>query len=86
MAGIRTWNSLGRAVYVFDVEQTEGKDLPALTEVQGDVNGYRERLVKFVESQKVTLGSPRLSGRLPALYSIFSGLRPWQLIVGEDNR
>ncbi|HEY8671671.1 MAG TPA: ArdC family protein, partial [Terriglobales bacterium] len=44
-----------RAVYVFDVTQTEGKDLPALTEVQGDVSGYRERLVKFVESQKVTL-------------------------------
>jgi N-terminal domain of anti-restriction factor ArdC len=44
-----------RAVYVFDVTQTEGKDLPVLTEVQGDVSGYRERLVKFVESQKVTL-------------------------------
>ena len=97
MAGIRTWNSLGRfvkrgekgililapmigrkkpdgaaesiadakestaqlygfrAVYVFDVSQTEGKDLPALTEVQGDVSGYRERVVKFVESQNVTL-------------------------------
>jgi len=40
-------------VYVFDVSQ--GKDLPALTEVQGDVGGYRERLVKFVESQNVTL-------------------------------
>ncbi len=40
-------------MYVFDVSQ--GKDLPALTEVQGDVGGYRERLVKFVESQNVTL-------------------------------
>ena len=30
-----------RAVYVFDVSQTEGKDLPALTEVKGDVSGYR---------------------------------------------
>src|SRR5215467_14229395 len=79
VAGIRTWNSLGRfvkrgekgililapmigrkptdsvsgsttdakeiasqlygfrAVYVFDVSQTKGKDLPALTDVQGDV-------------------------------------------------
>src|SRR5256884_9880469 len=97
VAGIRTWNSLGRfvkrgekgililapmigrkktdsatestadakettaqlygfrAVYVFDVSQTEWKDFPALTEVQGDVSGYRERLVKFVESQNVTL-------------------------------
>ena len=40
-----------RAVYVFDISQTEGKDLPTLTEVQGDVSGYRERLVKFVESR-----------------------------------
>ena len=44
-----------RAVYVFDVSQTEGKDLPALTEVNGDVRGYRERLFKFVESQRVEL-------------------------------
>ena len=34
-----------RAVYVFDVTQTEGKELPTLTEVQGNVSGYRERLV-----------------------------------------
>ena len=44
-----------RAVYVFDVAQTEGKDLPALTEVNGDVSGYRERLFKFVEAQSVEL-------------------------------
>jgi hypothetical protein len=97
VAGLRTWNSLGRfvkrgekgililapmigrkkadsaaeatedakqsqaqlygfrAVYVFDISQTEGKDLPTLTEVQGDASGYRERLVKFVESQSITL-------------------------------
>ncbi len=97
VAGLRTWNSLGRfvkrgekgililapmigrkkadsateatedakqaqaqlygfrAVYVFDINQTEGKELPTLTEVQGDVSGYRERLVKFVESQGITL-------------------------------
>jgi antirestriction protein ArdC len=98
VAGVRTWNSLGRfvrrgekgililaplvgrklrpaeettgggdekttqaqlygfrAVYVFDISQTEGKDLPALTEVQGNVSGYRERLVKFVEAQSIEL-------------------------------
>jgi hypothetical protein len=44
-----------RAVYVFDISQTEGKDLPALTEVQGDVSAYRERLVKFVEAQSIEL-------------------------------
>jgi hypothetical protein len=98
IAGIRTWNSLGRfvkpgekgililapmvgnkrkkdenaeqtedakksqltlcgfrGVYVFDISQTTGRDLPALTEVQGDVSGYSERLAKFVETQGIEL-------------------------------
>ena len=97
VAGIRTWNSLGRfvkrsekgifilapmighkrgreeevseeehdsqqpriygfrAVYVFDISQTQGKELPTLTEVSGDVSGYRERLFRFVESQNLEL-------------------------------
>ena len=98
VAGIRTWNSLGRfvkrgekgililapmvgkkrtqnegaeptedakgtestlfgfrAVYVFDINQTEGKELPTLTEVQGDVSGYRERLIQFVAAQGIEL-------------------------------
>ena len=98
VAGIRTWNSLGRfvkrgekgililapmvgkkrtqnegaeptedakstestlfgfrAVYVFDITQTEGKELPTLNEVEGDVSGYRERLVQFVASQGIEL-------------------------------
>ena len=44
-----------RAVYVFDVSQTEGKDLPTLTEVEGDVSGNRERLFKFVEGLGIEL-------------------------------
>lgn len=28
------------AVYVFDLSQTEGKELPALTTEEGDVTGY----------------------------------------------
>jgi len=44
-----------RAVYVFDVNQTEGKELPVLTEVQGDVSGCRERLVEYVESRNIKL-------------------------------
>ena len=44
-----------RAVYVFDITQTEGKTLPALTEVQGDASGNRERLFKFVEAQGIEL-------------------------------
>ena len=44
-----------RAVYVFDVSQTEGKELPSLTDVEGDVLGYRERLIEYIESQDVRL-------------------------------
>jgi hypothetical protein len=40
---------------VFDISQTEGNELPALTEVHGYVSGYRERLVKFVEAQGISL-------------------------------
>jgi hypothetical protein len=70
-----------RAVYVFDVTQTEGKDLPALTEVQGDVSGYRERLVKFVESQKVTLNyseriSPAKGLSFGGRVTLLSGMQP----------
>jgi hypothetical protein len=121
VAGIRTWNSLGRfvkrgekgililapmigrkktetepsadakestaqlygfrAVYVFDVSQTEGKDLPALTEVQGDVSGYRERLVKFVESQNVNLNyseriAPARGLSFGGKITLLSGMQP----------
>jgi hypothetical protein len=70
-----------RAVYVFDVGQTEGKDLPALTEVQGDVSGYRERLVKFVESQKVTLNyseriAPAKGLSFGGRITLLSGMQP----------
>jgi hypothetical protein len=37
------------------ITETEGKELPALTEEQGEVSGYRVRLVKFVEVQGVEL-------------------------------
>jgi hypothetical protein len=44
-----------RAVYVFDVDQTEGKELPSLTDVRGDVTGFRERLIEYVGSQGIQL-------------------------------
>ena len=44
-----------RAVYVFDVSQTEGKELPNLTDAEGDVTGYRERLIEYVESEGIKL-------------------------------
>src|SRR5260370_37092606 len=40
-----------RAVYVFDLSQTEGKELPILTDVEGDVTWYRERRTEYLESQ-----------------------------------
>src|SRR6202041_4196863 len=45
-----------RAVYVFDVTQTEGAELPELKErVKGDVGDYRERLIDFILSQGIEL-------------------------------
>jgi hypothetical protein len=44
-----------RAVYVLDVSQTEGKELATLTDVEGEVAGYRERLIEYVESQNIKL-------------------------------
>ena len=45
-----------RSAYVFDASQTEGKELPALSErVTGNVGEYRERLVDFVSAQGIQL-------------------------------
>jgi len=70
-----------RAVYVFDISQTEGKDLPSLTEVQGDVSGYRERLVKFVEAQSIELRYSDKIGPAKGLsyggkITLLSGMQP----------
>ena len=45
-----------RAVYVFDVSQTEGAELPDLKErVKGDVGEYREHLIDFTIAQGIQL-------------------------------
>jgi N-terminal domain of anti-restriction factor ArdC len=44
-----------RNVYVFDVEQTEGVELPAMREVYGDVGENHDRLVSFIERQGIEL-------------------------------
>ena len=45
-----------RTAYVFDVTQTEGKDLPELSErVTGDVGEYRGRLLDFIAAQGIQL-------------------------------
>ena len=45
-----------RAVYVFDVSQTQGAPLPAFTErTKGEVGEYRERLIDFTIAQGIQL-------------------------------
>jgi hypothetical protein len=45
-----------RAAYVFDVSQTEGAELPALSSaVKGEVGGYRDRLIDFIATQGIGL-------------------------------
>ena len=70
-----------RAVYVFDISQTEGKELPTLTDVQGDVSGYRERLIEFVEEQGIKLNySERISPAKGMSYggkiTLLTGMEP----------
>jgi antirestriction protein ArdC len=44
-----------RAVYVFDVSQTDGEPLPEPASVSGDPTGYTERLTSFVAARGITL-------------------------------
>ena len=70
-----------RAVYVFDVSQTEGKELRTLTEVRGDVSGYCERLFNFVQSQGVELSyseriAPAKGLSQGGKITLLSGMKP----------
>ena len=44
-----------RAAYVFDVTQTDGKELPHIGTVQGDPSHYAERLRGFASSQDIAI-------------------------------
>jgi antirestriction protein ArdC len=44
-----------RNAYVFDVEQTEGVELPSMREVYGDVGENYDRLIAFIERQGIEL-------------------------------
>jgi len=44
-----------RAVYVFDVADTDGKPLPGLGNAEGDPSGYTERLKDFVANRGIQL-------------------------------
>jgi hypothetical protein len=44
-----------RSAYVFDVSQTEGRELPEHSSVTGDVGENRDRLIEFVNGQGIEL-------------------------------
>ena len=44
-----------RNAFVFDVDQTEGVELPAMREVYGDVGENHDRLLSFIERQGIEL-------------------------------
>jgi antirestriction protein ArdC len=71
-----------RAVYVFDVSQTEGAELPDLKErVKGDVGEYRERLIDFTTREGIELEfkesiAPALGMSYGGKIAIFPGQAP----------
>ncbi len=71
-----------RAVYVFDVSQTEGAELPDLKErVKGQVGAYRERLIDFTIAQGIVLEfkesiAPALGMSYGGKIAIFPGQAP----------
>jgi hypothetical protein len=44
-----------RAAYVFDVSQTDGRELPHIGIVHGDPSEYRERLCSFANAQGISV-------------------------------
>jgi hypothetical protein len=44
-----------RAAYVFDVSQTKGKELPEHARVSGDAGANRDRLIEFINAQRIEL-------------------------------
>lgn len=51
-----------RPVYVWDVSQTEGAELPKLDQVQGNPAEQLPRLIEFVKSQTSSSNIQRTSG------------------------
>ncbi len=58
-----------RAVYVFDVSQTEGAELPAPATVTGEAGTHLDRLIEFVQQQGIELEyNERIAPALGASY------------------
>lgn len=70
-----------KVVYVFDVSQTEGKELPQFATVQGDPAEKRDRLKALIQSEGIGLSySDRLGGAFGVSHKgrieVLSGLTP----------
>jgi hypothetical protein len=69
-----------RAVYVFDVEQTEGAELPEFEHnISGEVGEQRDRLIDFLAQQNITLEfNERIAPALGVSYGGKIALLPGQ--------
>ena len=69
-----------RAVYVFDVEQTEGADLPEFEhKISGEVGDQRDRLIDFLAQQNIALEfNERIAPALGVSYGGKIALLPGQ--------
>ena len=69
-----------RAVYVFDVAQTEGAELPEFEHnISGEVGAHRERLIAFLDSQSIALEfNERIAPALGVSYGGRIALLPGQ--------
>jgi antirestriction protein ArdC len=70
-----------RAAYVFDISQTDGRELPEIGRVSGDPRDYRERLGKFVAAQGIALEyseaiAPARGVSSGGTITLFPGLSP----------
>jgi N-terminal domain of anti-restriction factor ArdC len=69
-----------RAVYVFDVAQTEGEDLPEFEHnITGEVGEHRDRMIAFLAMQNITLEfSEKIAPALGVSYGGRIALLPGQ--------
>jgi antirestriction protein ArdC len=70
-----------RAAYVFDISQTDGRELPEIGGVSGDPCDYRERLGKLVAAQGIALEyseaiAPARGVSAGGKIALFPGLSP----------
>ena len=76
-----------RAVYVFDVAQTEGADLPEFEHnITGEVGEHRDRLIAFLDSENIALEyneniAPALGVSYGGKIAILPGQSPAEEVV-----